>query len=103
MSSHTAIVVHLLLLHFISNMQVEFQHRLLAFLSAASRAPLSTQYSGSGLVEALEEQVGAGESVNCLPCAFAEHPVLCGGGLVEALEEQVGAGESADRQTLCAT
>lgn len=36
--------------------QVEFQHRLLAFLSAASRSPLSTQYSSGGLVEALEAQ-----------------------------------------------
>lgn len=36
--------------------QVEFQHRLLAFLSAASRSPLSTQYSSGRLVEVLEAQ-----------------------------------------------
>lgn len=46
-------------------MQVEFQHRLLAFLSAASRTPLSTQYSGGGLVEVLEEQVGVEPSAIC--------------------------------------
>ena len=40
--------------------QIELQHRLLAFLYAASRAPLSTQYAGGALVEGLEEQVGAG-------------------------------------------
>ncbi|KAL4444278.1 hypothetical protein ABPG75_012015 [Micractinium tetrahymenae] len=36
--------------------QYEFQHRLLAFLYAASRAPLSAHYAGGPLVDALEEQ-----------------------------------------------
>lgn len=51
-------------------LQYEFHHRLLAFLYAASRAPLSTPYAGSTLVEALEAEVGgtaAGVGCSCMP------------------------------------
>ncbi|PRW51046.1 gamma-tubulin complex component 5-like [Chlorella sorokiniana] len=62
--------------------QVEFQHRLLAFLSAASRAPLSTQYSGSGLVEALEAQART---------ALVGPPTYLSDASSEGWEEEAGA------------
>lgn len=48
-------------------MQYEFRHRLLAFLYAASRAPLSTHYSAGALVAALEEEVSAREQPRRAP------------------------------------